>query len=50
MLIRVEGETSKPFAFGNAVAQLFNGGLNAVVGSQEAQKESLPGATVTRGG
>ncbi|WP_371779690.1 hypothetical protein [Streptosporangium subroseum] len=50
MLIRVEGETSKPFVSGDAVAQPFNGGLNAVVGSQEAQKESLPGATVTRGG
>ncbi|MET8049261.1 hypothetical protein ABZU75_16850 [Streptosporangium sp. NPDC005286] len=50
MLIRVEGETSKPFVSGDAVAQLVNGGLNAVVGSQEAQEESLPGATVTRGG
>ncbi|MFI6598683.1 hypothetical protein ACIBHX_20695 [Nonomuraea sp. NPDC050536] len=50
MLIRVKGETSKPFVSGDAVAQLFNGGLNAVVGSREAQKESLPGATVTPGG
>ncbi|AWS41735.1 hypothetical protein [Streptosporangium sp. 'caverna'] len=50
MLIRVEGETSKPSVSGDAVAQLFNGGLNAVVGSQEARQESLPGATVTPGG
>ncbi|WP_327581455.1 hypothetical protein OHA25_36475 [Nonomuraea sp. NBC_00507] len=50
MLIRVEGETSKPFVSGDAVAQPVNGGLNAVVGSREAQKESLPGATVTPGG
>ncbi|ETK30911.1 hypothetical protein [Microbispora sp. ATCC PTA-5024] len=50
MLIRVEGETSHPFVSGDAVAQPVNGGLNAVVGSPEAQKESLPGATVTRGG
>ncbi|MEU4511172.1 hypothetical protein AB0G05_16905 [Nonomuraea wenchangensis] len=50
MLIRVTGETSKPFVAGDAVAQLFRGGLNAVVGSPQAQRESLPGATVTRGG
>ncbi|MER7366472.1 hypothetical protein [Nonomuraea wenchangensis] len=50
MLIRVTGETSKPFVSGDAVAQLFRGGLNAVVGSPQAQRESLPGATVTPGG
>lgn len=50
MLIRVSEETSQPFVSGEAVAQLVDGGLNAVVGSAEAQRESLPGATVTRGG
>ncbi|WP_157518664.1 hypothetical protein [Herbidospora mongoliensis] len=50
MLIRVEGETSRPFISGEAVAQLVDGGLNAVVGSQEAREESLPGANVTPGG
>ncbi|MEU6726725.1 hypothetical protein ABZ917_23740 [Nonomuraea wenchangensis] len=49
MLIRVTGETSRPFVSGDAVAQLFRGGLNAVVGSRQAQQESLPGATVTPG-
>ncbi|MFF4624254.1 hypothetical protein [Nonomuraea jabiensis] len=49
MLIRVEGETSKPSVSGHAVAQIFNGGLNVVVGTREAQRESLPGATVTPG-
>ncbi|NUW43896.1 hypothetical protein [Nonomuraea rhodomycinica] len=49
MLIRVEGETSKPSVSGHAVAQVFNGGLNVVVGTREAQRESLPGATVTPG-
>lgn len=50
MLIRVSGETSQPFVSGDAVAQLVDGGLNAVVGSEEALRESLPRATVTRGG
>lgn len=50
MLIRVERETSNPFVSGDAVAQVVDGGLNAVVGSPEARMESLPGATVTRGG
>ncbi|TLP62489.1 hypothetical protein [Microbispora triticiradicis] len=50
MLIRVSEETSQPFVSGEAVAQLVNGGLNAVVGSAEAQRESPPRATVTRGG
>ncbi|MGW5157330.1 hypothetical protein ACWEPN_17825 [Nonomuraea wenchangensis] len=50
MLIRVTGETAQPFVSGDAVAQLFRGGLNAVVGSRQAQQESLPGATVTPGG
>ncbi|MEV4398685.1 hypothetical protein [Nonomuraea sp. NPDC049607] len=50
MLIRVEGETSKPSVSGNAVAQVYKGGLNAVVGTPEARRESLPGATVTPGG
>ncbi len=50
MLIRVEGQMSEPSVSGDAVAQPVNGGLNAVVGSWEAQKESLPGATVTPGG
>ncbi|MEU6716582.1 hypothetical protein ABZ897_34395 [Nonomuraea sp. NPDC046802] len=49
-LIRVEGETSEPFVSGDAVAQLVNGGLNAVVGSEEAQRESLPRASTTKGG
>ncbi|MGP3915849.1 hypothetical protein ACTWQA_29515 [Nonomuraea sp. 10N515B] len=48
--VAVEGEASKPFVSGDAVAQPVNGGLNAVVGSREARKESLPGATVTPGG
>ncbi|GLX93900.1 hypothetical protein [Herbidospora sp. NBRC 101105] len=50
MLIRISGETSEPFVSGDAIAKLVNGGLNAVVGSAEAQMESLPDATVTRGG
>ncbi|MCK2213089.1 hypothetical protein MF672_004645 [Actinomadura sp. ATCC 31491] len=50
MLIRVEGETRKPSVSGDAVAQVVGGGLNAVVGTEEARRESLPGATVTRGG
>ncbi|MFI9592787.1 hypothetical protein [Nonomuraea sp. NPDC052265] len=50
MLIRVEGETSKPSVSGNAVAQIYRGGLNAVVGTPEARRESLPGATVTPAG
>ncbi|NRQ34009.1 hypothetical protein HII36_19440 [Nonomuraea sp. NN258] len=50
MLIRVEGETSGPFVSGDAVANLVSGGLNAVVGPEEARWESLPGASVTRGG
>ncbi|MEV0147071.1 MULTISPECIES: hypothetical protein [unclassified Nonomuraea] len=49
MLIRVKGETSKPSVRGHAVAQIFKGGLNAVVGTRQAQRESLPGATVTPG-
>ncbi|MFD0467851.1 hypothetical protein ACFQ0B_05700 [Nonomuraea thailandensis] len=50
MLIRVEGQTSQPFVSGDAAGQIVNGGLNAVVGSPEALYESLPRATVTRGG
>ncbi|GII33856.1 hypothetical protein [Planotetraspora mira] len=50
MLIRISGETSQPHVSGDAVAQLVNDGLNAVVGSMEAQIESLPHPTVTRGG
>ncbi|UBU14574.1 hypothetical protein [Nonomuraea gerenzanensis] len=50
MLVRVEGETAEPFVSGDAVAQVVNGGLNAVVGTEEALRESLPRADVTRGG
>ncbi|MGR6924190.1 hypothetical protein ACU635_58840 [[Actinomadura] parvosata] len=50
MLIRVKGETQDAFVSGDAVAKPVNGGLNAVVGTPEAQSESLPGAAVTRGG
>ncbi|MEV4807204.1 hypothetical protein AB0K18_45015 [Nonomuraea sp. NPDC049421] len=50
MLIRVEGQTSEPFVSGDAVAQIVDGGLNAVVGPQEAQRESLPRAAITVAG
>ncbi|MFI7537939.1 hypothetical protein [Streptosporangium sp. NPDC049376] len=50
MLITVKGQTSKPSVEGNASAQIYGGGLNAVVGPPEVRKESLPGATVTSGG
>lgn len=50
MLIRVDGETAGPFVSGDAVAQVVDGGLNAVVGSERARRESLPHATVTKGG
>lgn len=50
MLIRVEGQTSDPFVSGDAVAQIVDGGLNAVVGPQEAQRESLPRAPITVAG
>ncbi|GAB1818513.1 hypothetical protein [Herbidospora sp. RD11066] len=50
MLIRVDGQTSKPFVSGDAAAQVVNGGLNAVVGSEAALQESLPAANITKGG
>ncbi len=50
MLIKVFGETSEPFVNGAAVGQVVDGGLDVVVGDEEALWESLPRATLTPGG
>lgn len=47
MMVKVKTEETKVTLDGHAAAQLSGGYLTVVVGTPDARKESLPGATVT---